>query len=151
MEGMTSPRNDPSVSLEAVVSDLTLAVGLLLRRLRAEANPSELNLSQMGAMARLEQSGPTTTADLARTESMKPQSMGTVLASLEQAGLIQRRPHPTDGRQVLFALTEKGREERRQRRITKRDWLVAAAAKLDPTELRTIAAAIPLIRRIAGS
>jgi DNA-binding MarR family transcriptional regulator len=151
IERVTGPRNDLNVPLEAVVSDLTLAVGLLLRRLRSEANPSELNLSQLGAMARLEQSGPTTTAELARTESMKPQSMGTVLASLEQAGLIQRQPHPTDGRQVLFELTEKGREERRRRRITKRDWLVAAAAKLDPTELRAVAAAIPLIRRIAES
>lgn len=148
IDRVTSPLNDLNVSVEAVVADLTLAVGLLLRRLRSEANPSEFNLSQMGAVARLEQIGPTTTADLARAESMKPQSMGTVLASLEQEGLIQRQPHPTDGRQVLFELTDKGREERRQRRIAKRDWLVSAAAKLDPTELRTIAAAIPLIRRI---
>lgn len=148
---MTSPLNDPNVSLESVVSDLTLAVGLLLRRLRSEANPSELNLSQIGAVARLEQIGPMTTADLARAESMKPQSMGTVLASLEQEGLIQRQPHPTDGRQVLFELTEKGREERRQRRIVKRDWLVAAAKKLDQKELQTVAAAIPLIRRIGES
>ena len=139
------------VSLEAVVSDLTVAIGQLVRRLRSEANPSELNLSQLGALKRLEQIGPMTTADLARAESMKPQSMGTVLASLEQEGLVQRQPHPTDGRQVLFELTEKGREERRQRHIAKRDWLVASAAKLDPMELRTLVAAIPLIRRIGES
>ena len=60
---------------------------------------------------------------------MKPQSMGTILAGLEQEGLVYRQPHPTDGRQVLFDLTEKGVEERRQRAIAKRDWLVAAAAK----------------------
>ena len=34
----------------------------------------------MGALARLEQGGAMTTADLARAESMKPQSMGTILA-----------------------------------------------------------------------
>jgi DNA-binding MarR family transcriptional regulator len=142
---------DSDVSLETVVADLALAVGRLLRRLRSEANPSELNLSQMGALARLEQIGPMTTADLARAESMKPQSMGTVLVSLEQERLVQRQAHPTDGRQVLFALTERGLHKRRQRRIAKRDWLVAAAAKLDPTDLQTLAAAIPLIRRIAES
>ena len=136
---------------ETVVADLTLAIGLLLRRLRSEANPSELNLSQMGTLARLEQSGAMTTADLARAESMKPQSMGTVLASLEQEGLVAREPHPTDGRQVLFALTAKGLAERRQRHIAKREWLLAAAAKLDPEELQTLAAAIPLIRRIGES
>jgi DNA-binding MarR family transcriptional regulator len=140
---------DPQTSLEAELADLTLvAVGQLLRRLRTEANPSELNLSQMGALKRLDQSGPMTTADLARAESMKPQSMGTVLASLEREGLVHRQPHPTDGRQVLFTLTEQGAEERRQRRIAMRDWLVAATARLDPAELQTLAAAIPLIRRL---
>jgi DNA-binding MarR family transcriptional regulator len=137
--------------LETVVADLTLALGQLLRRLRSEANPSGLNLSQMGALARLEQRGPMTTADLARAEAMKPQSMGSVLASLEQEGLVDRQPHPTDGRQVLFALTQKGMEERRQHSTAKRDWLVAATARLEPAELHTLIAAIPLIRRIGES
>lgn len=141
----------PDPSTELVVSDLRLAIGQFLRRLRTEANPSELNLSQMSALARLEQGGPTTTADLARLESMKPQSMGSVLASLESEGLVKRQPHPTDGRQVLFALTKKGIEERRQRQSAKHDWLMAAVGKLDPEELQILAAAIPFIRRIGES
>lgn len=142
------PSPDPSV--EMVVSDLRLAIGQFLRRLRTEA-PSDLNFSQMSALARLEQGGPTTTADLARQESMKPQSMGSVLASLESQGLVKRRPHPTDGRQVLFALTKKGIEERRQRQIAKYDWLMAAVGKFDPEDLRILAAAIPFIRQIGES
>lgn len=138
-------------ALETIVADLTLAVGQLLRRLRSETNPSELNLSQMSALARLEQGGAMTTADLARAESMKPQSMGTILAGLEQEGLVHRQRHPTDGRQVLFGPTRKGVEEIRQRRIAKRDWLVAATARLDPAELQALVAAIPLIRRIGES
>jgi len=148
MAAMSNSAHEPDVSVETVVVDLTLAVGQLVRRLRSEANPSELNLSQMSALARLEQIGPMTTADLARADAMKPQSMGTVLLSLEQEGLVRRQPHPTDGRQVLFALTETGMEERRRRHIAKRDWLVAAAVKLDPAELQTLAAAIPLIRQL---
>lgn len=144
-----STNHDPS--LEAVVADLTLAVGQFVRRLRSEANPSELSLSQMGALARLERGGAKTTADLAREEAMKPQSMGTILAGLEQEGLVCRKPHPTDGRQVLFDLTEKGVEERRQRQVAKRDWLIATAAKLDPAELQTLVAAIPLIRWMGES
>ncbi|WP_368518463.1 MarR family winged helix-turn-helix transcriptional regulator [Rhizobium sp.] len=141
-------KHSPDPSIEIVVSDLRLAIGQFLRRLRTEGNPSELNLSQMSALARLEQGGPTTTADLARLESMKPQSMGSVLASLESEGFVKRQPHPTDGRQVLFALTEKGTEERRRRQIAKYDWLMNAVGELDPEELRVLAAAIPLIRRI---
>ena len=136
------------MSLEQAVAELYLAIGQLIRRLRSEANPNELNLSQLSALARLDQNGPMTTADLARAEAMKPQSMGTLLASLEQEGLVDRRPHPTDGRQVLFALTAKGVEERKQRGIAKRDWLVAALAKFEPAELQTLVAAIPLIKRL---
>ena len=53
-----------------------------------------------------------TTAELARAEMVKPQSMGTLLAELEQEGLVQRQPHPTDGRQILFSLTDAGRGRR---------------------------------------
>ncbi|MBO1358745.1 MarR family transcriptional regulator [Acetobacter sacchari] len=138
-------------SLETVVGDLTLAIGQLLRRLRSEANPSALNLSQTSVLARIEHGGPMTTAELARVESMKPQSMGSILASLEHEGMIRRQPHPTDGRQVLFVLTEKGVEVRRRRQIAKRDWLTAAASNLDAEELQALATAIPLIRRIGES
>jgi DNA-binding MarR family transcriptional regulator len=141
----------PSASLETTVADLTVAVGQLLRRLRSETNPSELNLSQLSALSRMDQSGAMTTADLARAESMKPQSMGAVLASLEQEGLVQRRPHPSDGRQILFALTDAGAEVRRQRGIAKREWLLAAIAKLEPAELQTLISAIPLIKRLGES
>ncbi len=105
----------------------------------------------MGALARLDQSGMMTTADLARAEAMKPQSMGAILAGLEQEGLVHRQPHPTDGRQVLFALTERGMDKRRQRRTAKRAWLVTAVARLEPTELHALVAAIALLRRIGES
>jgi DNA-binding MarR family transcriptional regulator len=142
---------EPNSSLDIVASDLSMAIRQLLRRLRAEANPSELNLSQMGALSRLEQNGPMTTADLARAELMKPQSMGIILASLEQEGLIERRPHPTDRRQIHFLLTEEGVAVRSRHRAVKRDWLVAALARLDPADLETLTVAIPLIQKIGES
>lgn len=139
---------DPNPTLDIVASDLTTAIGRLLRRLRTEANPTELPLSQMGVLSRLEQNGPMTTADLARAELMKPQSMGVILASLEQDGLIERRPHPTDRRQILFLLTEAGVAVRARHRAMKRNWLVGALARLDPSEVEDLIAAIPVIRRL---
>jgi DNA-binding MarR family transcriptional regulator len=139
------------ISKEVVVAELTLAIGQLIRRLRAEANPGALNLSQTGALARLEENGWMTTADLARAESMKPQSMGTILTGLEQDGLVQRRPHPTDGRQVLFSLTEEGIDARRKRSTAKQDWLLAALAKLDGTEHQTLLTAAALIKHLGDS
>jgi DNA-binding MarR family transcriptional regulator len=139
---------DASLSPEAAVTELSLAIGQLVRRLRAEANPGELSWSQIATLARLEKAGAMTTADLARSERVKPQSMGTTLSDLEQEGLVQRRPHPTDGRQVLFALTAEGVEARRKRSLAKREWLLAAMAKLDPAEQQTLIAAIALIKRL---
>jgi hypothetical protein len=76
---MSAP-SGTSISLETTVAELSLAIGQLLRRLRAESNPDELTWSQTVALARLEKAGPMTTADLARAESVKPQSMGATLA-----------------------------------------------------------------------
>jgi DNA-binding MarR family transcriptional regulator len=137
-----------SAALETAVADLTVAVGQLLRRLRSETNPSELNLSQHSVLSRLDQLGAMTTADLARAESMKPQSMGAILASLEQEGLVHRQPHPTDGRQILFALTDEGVDLRRKRVVAKREWLLAAMTQLEPDELQAVMTAIPLIKRL---
>jgi len=145
---MSAP-SGPSISLETVVAELSLAVGQLLRRLRAASNADELTWSQTVALARLEAAGPTTTADLARAESVKPQSMGATLAELEREGLVERHPHPTDGRQVLFALTGDGVEARRKRSAAKQKWLLAAMARLDPAEQRTLMSAATLIKRLA--
>jgi DNA-binding MarR family transcriptional regulator len=148
---LMSDAPDPPMSPETAVTELSLAIGQLVRRLRMEANSSELTWSQTATLARLDKLGWTTTADLARAESVKPQSMGATLADLEQEGLVQRRPHPTDGRQVLFELTAAGIEARRKRNLAKREWLLAAMEQLDPDEQQTLLAAAALIRRLAES
>ena len=140
-----------SPPLEAIVEEMLHVTGQLVRRLRAESNAAELSLSQGAVLRQLSKAGAMTTADLARAESVKPQSMGATLASLEQDGLVERRPHPTDGRQILFALTPEGMETRRRRRLLKREWLAAAMAKLDEEEKRTLAAALGVIRRLGDA
>jgi DNA-binding MarR family transcriptional regulator len=44
---------------------------------------------------------------LARGDGMKPQSMGTIIAALEEIGLVERKPHPADGRQMKIQLSAK--------------------------------------------
>ena len=143
--------SDTPEALESAVTELLLVTGQLTRRLRAVANTRELTWSQMAIIARLDSHGPLTTADLARLESVKPQSMGVSLAAIEQEGLVERRPHPTDGRQVLFALTEDGVIVRRQTRLAKQEWLRDAVGRLTTDERQTLVAAISLFRRIGES
>jgi DNA-binding MarR family transcriptional regulator len=47
-------------------------------------------------------------ADLARACNTTPQAMNGVLATLERARRVQRRPHPTHGRILQATLTEEG-------------------------------------------
>jgi DNA-binding MarR family transcriptional regulator len=136
---------------DSAVDELLAATGKLLRRLRKESNPREFTWSQAAILGRLSRMGPMTTADLARAESVKPQSMGAALAVLESDGLVERRPHPTDGRQVLFGLTATGVEMRREHSLMKREWLATALAALSPQEQQILALAAPVIKRIAES
>ena len=148
---MPSRRQITANTLEANASDLMQAVGILLRRVRSEGSPDGLSWSQAAAMGRLERIGPMTTADLARAEMVKPQSMGTLLAELEADGLVQRQPHPTDGRQILFSLTASGTEARRRRHAAKLAWLTVAIGQFDADEQRTLVDAIALINRLGES
>jgi DNA-binding MarR family transcriptional regulator len=138
----------PRKPLEIAVSEFTQAIGLLVRRLRAAAASQELSLTEAAVMARLAQDGPATTADLARAESMKPQSMGTTIAALEEMGMVERKPHPTDGRQMNIELTAKGAAVRNSAKDAKRTWLAQAIAQLDKQEQATLFAAGEIIKRL---
>jgi DNA-binding MarR family transcriptional regulator len=82
---------------------------------------------------------------------MKPPSMGASLTQLEEEGLVRRKPDPNDGRQILFELTAAGIEGRYRSRLAKREWLLAAIAKLERHEQQTLFAATDVIKRLAES
>ena len=138
----------PRKTLEIAVIDFTQAVGLFVRRVRAASASHELSLTEAAVMARLARDGPTTTAGLARAEGMKPQSMGTTIAALEEMGMVERKPHPTDGRQVNIELTAKGAAVRQSAKDAKRTWLAQAIAQLDEQERETLFKAGEIIRRL---
>ena len=135
-------------SLDASASDLIQAIGLLVRRARAAASSSELSMTESLTLGRLEKEGPATTAELARAEGMRPQSMGTVVAALEELGLIERAPHPTDGRQMILSITAKGSAVRSSVRSAKHSWIMQEIAALDKEERETLFAAGEIIRRM---
>jgi DNA-binding MarR family transcriptional regulator len=138
----------PKKPSEADVIELTQSIGLLVRRVRAAAASHELSLTEAAVMARLDKQGPATTADLARAEGMKPQSMGATLSALEQMGMVKRKPHPTDGRQVNIQLTAKGAAVRKTVRDAKRTWLARAIAQLGEQDRETLFAAGKIMQRL---
>jgi DNA-binding MarR family transcriptional regulator len=139
----------PRKTLDLELTDFTQAIGLLVRRVRAAAASHELSLTESAVLARLDKDGPATTAELARAEGMKPQSMGTTIAALEEMGILGRKPHPTDGRQMSITLTAKGAAMCKSAKDAKRTWLAQAVAQLDEQEREILFAAGGIIKRLA--
>lgn len=138
----------PPLSADALAGELLLGLGQLVRRVRSQGGTGGMNLSQLAVLARLERNGWMTAADLARAEAMRPQSMGAILTGLQQEHLVRRRPDPDDGRRILFALTTKGAEVRKERSARKRQWLATAVAGLNASQRQTLLEAVALIKRL---
>jgi DNA-binding MarR family transcriptional regulator len=130
------------------VNDFAQAIGLLVRRIRAASTAHDLSWTESAVMARLSKDGPATTAELARLEGVKPQSMGTVVAALEEKGFIERKPHPTDGRQVNIQITQAGEAVRRSAKDARRTWLSQSLGRLDEEDRKVLFAAGEIIRRL---
>jgi DNA-binding MarR family transcriptional regulator len=136
-------------SQEELATDLLLAAGLLVRRLRQEGASGELiTWTQVAIMHRLE-AGPATIADLARSEFIKPQSMGGSVAALEEQGFVERKPDANDGRQFLVALTPAGERVRKASANAKQAWLIRAIGKLSPEDREALLAAISVLQKLS--
>ncbi len=55
---------------------------------------------------------------LARNANMTPQAMGELVDELVEAGYVERRPDPSDGRAKLIVPTRRGREAIEAGRVT---------------------------------
>jgi DNA-binding MarR family transcriptional regulator len=136
---------------ELAVDEFKHAMGLLVRRMRAAA-PSEqheLSWTQKSIMVRLDREGPMTAADLARAEGVKPQSMGTAIAHLEEMGLVEKRPHASDGRQFNIKIPSTGATLRKHGTDASRAWLVQTMLKLDKKEQAVLFEAGKIIKKLA--
>lgn len=142
---------DPSPSSVRAALDLRVAFARLRRRLREVAAESAgLSAQQVSVLARVGKGEADTASRLAELEGVRPQSMATVIASLEELGLVSRTPDPTDGRRQLVALTDAGREAEGGNLDTKREWLAhAMEEELTEEERQTVIAAAALIEKLA--
>jgi DNA-binding MarR family transcriptional regulator len=148
---MENPSKDPqSADAAALAAEIRSVIGKLKRRLREQTNSWDLTPSQVGVLLRLEKGGPATVSGLARAEGMRPQSMSSVVATLEAAGLVTAAPDPTDKRQSLLSLTETYRKKILEDRSARQDWLSRVLqAQLSPQELAQVAAAVELLKQLA--
>src|SRR3546814_16651264 len=134
-----------------LASELRLSVMRLRRRLAGERSPdNRLSIGTMAVLGCLNRYGESTIGELARFERVQPPSMTRTVNSLEESGFVERRPHETDGRQVVVALTDQGRDTLRVDRARRAAWLAPRLRNLPPDErapLRTPPPILPPLSR----
>ena len=138
--------------VEEVAAALYLSVGLFKRRLRQLSAPGELSLPESAALRKLERGGPATVTALAKAEQISAQSMGATLGTLEARGMVKRQSDPADGRRAVMSVTESGLSALSDKRNARIAQLARAlAATFTAEEMSQLAAAAPLIERLAES
>jgi DNA-binding MarR family transcriptional regulator len=142
-----------AVTAEATQVALLLreAIAKVNRRLRQTRPLGELTVAQISALLSLGTAGALTPRELAEAERVQPPTMTRIVARLEEQGLIQRTPHPTDGRQVILAPSAKGRSVLDEYQRVRDEWLANRLAGLTPEERKALQRAAEILTRIAKS
>lgn len=137
-------------STDELAESLREVVGQLVRSVR-EKTDTQSN-AQSEALAHLYRNGAASVASLAESRGVTHQTMRLVVARLEAAGLVARRPDPTDGRGQLIELTKAGRDAAVEGQRTRAAWLSQAISQsLSADEQDSLSEAIALIRRVIAA
>ncbi len=102
---MTSPTD----CLYYLVSRVTLVVTAALRKALAEAGVGEVKPAYLGVLLSLWRDDGLRANVLGRRAGLEPSSVTGLVDRMEAAGLVERRPDPSDRRAQTIWLTAKGR------------------------------------------
>ena len=140
------PDPDPAADPTALAADLRETLRPLWRRFHDRRT---LSMGKVGILHHLEQRGPLAATDLAGLERISHQAVATAVRELRDLGLVSRSPDPADGRRTLVSITDAGRARLRSEQSAGQDWFARAVAeRLSHADRTTLAAAIPLLRRL---
>jgi DNA-binding MarR family transcriptional regulator len=143
--------SSPTVATaDETAAQLRLAVGQLVRRLRAEtAAAGGLPVPQAAVLGWLDREGPMTTAQLAAVQSVRHQSTARVVGQLVDQAMVTLAPHAADGRKIVVSLAPAGRRALQRQRAERVGWLADAITdRLSVAEQRVLAEAAPLLLRL---
>ena len=129
--------------------EIRVVVGRLRRRLKELAGQHQLTPSQVSVLSRIDKGGPASASELAAAERIRPQSMATILAALEEQGVIRRDPDPRDGRRQLVSIAPAGWEKIEGDRQIREEWLARALReRFTEAERRTLREGLALLDRL---
>jgi DNA-binding MarR family transcriptional regulator len=135
-----------SAQLAAMLRD---SITRLNRRLRRARPMGDLTVTQFSALTSLELAGALSPRELAEAERVQPPTLTKIVAKLEDRGLVQRSPHPTDGRQVILSATEAGRAVVAEKQRKNDEWLAKRLTTLTADERETLRRAAEILGQIS--
>jgi len=138
---------DAGLSDVELAGRLRVAVGLLVRRLR-QRDPGHLSPAQLSALVTIEAAGPIRNGDLAARENVAAPTMTRMVGALEEAGLVNRRPDPSDARGSLVSLAPGGAAALRALRRERNNILIQKLAALSPEQRAALEAALPALEAL---
>jgi DNA-binding MarR family transcriptional regulator len=149
---MTTQDNPAQTDAVGLADELHGLIGKLKRKLRDQTDRGELTPSQIAVLIRLERDGPATVTELAHAEHVRSQSMGAIVASLQDNKLIRGEPDPQDGRRTILNVTPACVKKIREIRAVRKSWLTHTIEnRLTAQERQTLAKAVALLQRIADA
>jgi DNA-binding MarR family transcriptional regulator len=144
---MTTATRSTIADLAAQLRPSLLRLTRIIRNQRVDMS---VTLTQLSAMATLQNHGPMSAGELATWERVQPPSMTKVLANLEERGLVRRDAHPTDRRQAIIGITEAGTDLLASERRSRDAWLSQRLAQLTAEERATLRNVLPVLDKLAG-
>ena len=133
---------------ELSVAELTDVIGAFTRMNIRLPSIQRLSFTTLSVLHTLAHYGPKRLSELTASEQVSQPATTQIVTKLEQEGLVERRPDPSDGRAVLVHITAKGTaivDGRQAERIT---LLTDLTGRLTPAERTAIAAALPALARL---
>jgi DNA-binding MarR family transcriptional regulator len=127
---------------------LRAVVGKLSRRLNAAARGEGLTHTQHSVLGVIARSGPSRMTELAEIESVNPTMLSRVVAHLDEAGLVRRRPDPDDRRAGLVEVTALGRRTHDRLRADRGRLLADGLSRIDPDQRAALEAALPALEAL---
>ena len=145
-----SARRTPSRDVSRLAGEVRTEIGRLAYHLRTPATRSGITPTRLAALVALARyPDGVRQGDLAELMNVSAPSMTRLVEILEEAGWVERRRDPADQRCLLLVLSPLGRKTIETVRDEAATQLSEELAALSADERAALAAAVPVLRKIA--
>jgi len=130
------------------IAELTTVIGAFTRMNIRLPSTQRLSFTTLSVLHTLAHDGPLRLSELTASEQVSQPAITQIVTKLEQDGLVERHPDPTDGRATLVHITRKGAAIVEGRQTERIAILTDLATRLTSAERSAIATALPALSRL---